>query len=71
MSNEPRKIPPFYISRTLMGYGGGRDLNRVTMTMPGERDFVIYEMGEPRSDDELKKWHRLINELNKLWEKSP
>lgn len=62
------KIPPFYISRTLLGFGPGEpDLNRIFLQMPGDRAFVLCEMGEPRTDGHRKRWHELAEELSRLW----
>ncbi len=66
-----RGIPPFYVTRTLLGYGAGQqDLNRVTLNMPGDRGFIIYEMGEPRDPAHESRLNALAAMLSEIWEKS-
>lgn len=62
------KLPKFYISQTLLGFGGAKDLNRVSIRIPGDKEFVLCEMGEDRTDAQIKRWHELAKKLNEIWE---
>lgn len=62
------KIPPFYISRTLLGFGPGQlDLNRISLNLPNHDSFILCEMNEFRTDEDIQRWHRLAAELSRLW----
>ena len=63
-------IPPFYITRTLLGFDPGEpDRNRVSLNMPNDRRFVLCDMGEDRTDKDVKRWNAMAAELSALWEK--
>ena len=61
------KIPPFFVTQTLLGFGGGPDLNRVSLNLPNHEAFVLCKMNEPRTPEQRDRWHRLAAELSKLW----
>lgn len=62
------KIPPFYITQTLLGFGPGEpDLNRVFLNLPDETQIVLCEMDEPRTEAQKKRWQGLVIRLNELW----
>ena len=61
-------LPPFYVTKTLLGFGG-KDLNRITLNMPGDRSFVLCEMNEDRSLVDVNRWNELATELSKVWNK--
>lgn len=60
------KLPPFYVTKTLMGFGG-EDLNRVTLNMPGDQSFVLCEMNEPRTDVQRSRWNAMAAKLSEIW----
>jgi hypothetical protein len=61
-------MPPFYICRTLLGFGAGEpDLNRVFLQMPTGRAFVLCEMNEPRTELQTQRWHDLAKKLSEEW----
>jgi hypothetical protein len=64
-------IPPFYITQTLLGFGGGKDLNRITLKLPGDRDFVLCEMNEDRSQVDIVRWNKLAQTLSVMWNDRP
>jgi hypothetical protein len=70
-SADPNPIPPFYCSRTLLGFAGGPDLNRITLQMPGRyhdsNQIVLCEMNAARTDDDIKRWNKLAAELSRVW----
>jgi hypothetical protein len=59
----PRRIPPFYVLKTL---GPGNE-PRVTLHMPEDKEFILRELGEKRSPDDAGRWNRLAAELSTLW----
>lgn len=63
-------LPPFYTTKTLLGFAQGTpDLNRITLHMPGDEDFVLYKMGEPRTDEDRNWCNQLAHKLNDIWAK--
>jgi hypothetical protein len=62
------KIPPFYITQTMLGFGIGQaDLNRIFLNTPDGSQIILCEMNEPRSDAQRIRWSRLADRLNELW----
>jgi len=57
--------------KTLLGFGGGRDLNRITLHMPSRyhdsNQMVLCEMNADRTDDDIKRWNSLANDLSQVW----
>lgn len=62
------KMPAFFVTKTLLGFPPGEDRNRLTLVMPGEREFVLLEMGEPRTPEIVACFNALAVELTALWE---
>jgi hypothetical protein len=66
------KIPPFYISQTLLGFGPGQpDLNRISLQLPNHESFVLCEMNVYRSAEDITRWHKLAAELSRVWLEKP
>jgi len=66
------KIPPFYVTQTLLGFGPGQpDLNCISLQLPNHDSFVLCEMSEPRTEEDKTRWHRLAAELSRLWLATP
>jgi len=63
------KIPPFYCTKTLLGFGPGPDLNRVVLNCPDDSRIVLFEMGEARSPDANSRCNALAAHLTELWNK--
>lgn len=61
-----KKIPPFYVAKTLLGMTPDR--NRISLYMPGDRSVVLRDMGAPREDWEIKLWNELAQKLSEVWE---
>lgn len=61
-----RKIPPFFITQTLVGFTG-EDLNRVFLNMPNGETFILCEMHEPRNDTDTKRWQELMATLSRVF----
>lgn len=70
-SRDPNPIPPFYCARTLLGFGDGRDLNRIFLHMPGgyhdNNQMILCEMNAERTDADIKRWNTLAHELSQVW----
>lgn len=64
------KIPPFYIAKTLLGFGPDKDLNRVDLHLPDGQYFTLCEMNEDRTEQDIKRWRSLVKILNVMWEDS-
>jgi len=62
-----QKTPPFYVTRTLLGFSPGPDLNRVFLNLPDGAQFVLREMNEPRTEQDSRRWQALAERLSILW----
>lgn len=69
-SSDPNPAPPFYCTKTLLGFGGA-DLNGITLQMPGRyhesNRTVLCEINAPRTDDDIKRWNALARDLSRVW----
>lgn len=61
------ELPPFYITQTLLGFGGDQDTNCIFLNLPDGSQFVLCEMGEPRTEQQLKRWRKLVKALTQQW----
>lgn len=61
-------VPPFFVTKTLLGFPPGQDRNRLTLILPGDKEFILLEMGELRSSELAGRFSALAAELTKLWE---
>lgn len=62
-------LPAFYCTKTLMGFGQGPDLNRVTLECPDGTCIVLFEMNEPREPATQARMNALAAKLSELWKK--
>lgn len=61
-----KETPPFYVLQTLLGFSGP-DLNRVVLRLPDESEFILCEMGEPRTEKDGRRWQALAERLSLVW----
>jgi len=61
-----KEMPSFYATQTLLGFSG-EDLNRVSLNLPDGTEFILCEMGEPRTEKDRRRWQALAERLSLVW----